>query len=575
MLIVFQVPLADLRAFRVDGARRSRPHWPTPDSGVEFVRYFGPVCKRGKGKGKPLAWADELFFVDAARALHLTPFTGQRKEWKCAFRRLLSDGGAVVRFEVGFHIPPAALPQGTPMLDTLATMLETPCTLRGERDPGKLLLIGKRLARLYARATAPRGTRLRGDEVIAGQPTVLVQFGEGEGGGMPKSLDFDSDHLAFMNSSHSGTTMNVWFTNEGFGDPRDTRTALLRLSAEHQCLKHVLRDIADGNVNLDEVTPRTDRLQQYLDSADRTLSKSTRFGVNQADLIRLAQTFETLCGGPELAMLRQQLAKIRPQIRTKIIQLADDANRQQPQVQRIGPDFQWRGDFEETEYQAFFTKPRPPLDVAWLTDVANRLCPAVCLIEIPKIGRRATGFLVAKDLVLTNWHVVEKFSGDDKNANLAGMQLSFTRSTKPERLFKLAVEPIASPLVAGSPMEQKDYALLRVGEDVAAALALTPFNCAANAQPVQGQGIHIIQHPGGGPLKISVDEDGVAGVYPTAGKVQYISNAQDGSSGSPCIDGDKHLVALHHAEVQKSFGSAREGVLMSAIYADISPFLHE
>jgi len=58
MLIVFQVPLADLRAFRVDGARRSRPHWPTPDSGVEFVRYFGPVCKRGKGKGKPLAWAE-------------------------------------------------------------------------------------------------------------------------------------------------------------------------------------------------------------------------------------------------------------------------------------------------------------------------------------------------------------------------------------------------------------------------------------------------------------------------------------------------------------------------------------
>src|ERR1035438_557177 len=88
---------------------------------------------------------------------------------------------------------PASLAAGVPMLNTLATMLETPCTLRGERDAGKLLLIGKRLARLYAWATAPKGTRLKSDEVIAGQPTMLVQFEDGEGAVMPRSLDFGSD----------------------------------------------------------------------------------------------------------------------------------------------------------------------------------------------------------------------------------------------------------------------------------------------------------------------------------------------------------------------------------------------
>jgi V8-like Glu-specific endopeptidase len=72
---------------------------------------------------------------------------------------------------------------------------------------------------------------------------------------------------------------------------------------------------------------------------------------------------------------------------------------------------------------------------------------------------------------------------------------------------------------------------------------------------------------------LSVDEDGVTGVYPDAGTVQYISKAQAGSSGSPCINGDKRLVAIHHAEVQKSFGSAREGVMLKAIYGEISPFL--
>ena len=575
MLIVFQIPVADLRAFRSQGSRRERPHFPTPDSGVEFVRFFGPVRERGTGKHKSLAWADEQFFVDASRALQLTPFQDQRRKWSCAFRRLLSDGGAVVRFEVGFHIPPVGSAAQTPILDTLATLLKTQCKLRGEEKAGDLVLIGKRLARLYARATAPKGTRLQGGEVAAGQPTVLVQFEDGENVGMPKSLDFDSLRLAFMKSAYGGVSMNLWFTNASFGDdPRNTRTALLRLSAEHQCLKYVLRDITDGNVKLDERSPRTESLQKYLANADRTLSKSTRFGVDQTDLIRLTQTYETLCGGAELAMLRDQLDQIRPQLRTRVLALADESNVRQPPALGIGPEFQWRGSFSETEYDAFFASGRPPMDVAWLADVTNRLCPAVCLIDLPKIGRKATGFLVAKDLILTNWHVAEEFPGDDRDANLAGMELRFTLSKDPQRVFKLATGGAGPALLKGSPAEALDYALLRVSEDVAAALGLTPFNCYPNLQPVTRQGIHIIQHPGGGPLKISVDEDGVTGVYPDAGKVQYISKAQNGSSGSPCINGDKQLIAIHHAERQSSFGSTREGVMLSKIYDEISQSLN-
>jgi len=571
MLIVFQVPLADLRAFRADGARRIRPHFPTPDSGVEFVRLFGPV--RQRQKRKPLPWDDEQFYVDASRALHLIPFTDERKRWSCAFRRLLSDGGAVVRLEVGIHIPPGSFPAGGRMLDTLATMLETPCILRGEKAAGKLVQISKKLARLYANATASRGTRVNGDEVVAGQPTVLVQFDEGEGAGMPKSLDFDRDHLAFLNSTHSGVTMNLWFTNAGFGDPRNTRIALLRLSAEHQCLKFVLRDITDGNVNLDEVSPRTERLQDYLSLTDRTLSKDTRFGVHQTDLIRLTQTFETLSGGSELVLLRQQLNKIRPQIRTKILQLVDAANSQQPPVQKMGPDFDYQGSFDEIEYQSFLNTPRPLLDLQWTADVVARLCPAVCLIEIPSIGRSATGFLVARDLILTNWHVVEEFPGDDKAANLANMRMTFTFSAQKDRSFRLALANPASPLVVGSPPAFKDFVLLRVSEDVAGTLNVVPFHCDASSLPVKHQAINIIQHPGGGPLKLSADVNGVSGVDKELGKVQYISITEPGSSGSPCIDSEKRLVAIHHAEVNGRVFSVREGILISSIYADMSPFL--
>jgi hypothetical protein len=475
----FRWPICGHFARRAHG--ESVRHWPTPDTGVEFVRFFGPVCERGRGKRKPLAWADEQFFVDASRALQLRPFKDKRGKWSCAFRRLFSDGGAVVRFEVGFHIPPAGKAAQTPILDTLATLLKTQCKLRGEEKEGDLVLIGKRLARLYARATAPKGTRLQGGEVAVGQPTVLVQFEDGEGVAMPRSLDFNSLRLAFMKSAYGGITMNLWFTNASVGDdPRNTRTVLLRLSAEHQCLKYVLRDITDGNVKLDERGPRTESLQRYLANADRTLSKSTRFGVDQTDLIRLTQTYETLCGGAELSMLRDQLTQIRPQLRTRVLALVDASNVQQPPALRIGPEFQWRGGFSETEYDTFFASGRPPIDVAWLTDVTNRLCPAVCLIDLPKIGRKATGYLVAKDLILTNWHVVEEFPGDDRDANLAGMELYFTRSTDPQRMFKLTTGGPGPALVKGSPKEELDYVLLRVSGEVAAALSITPFDCYAN-----------------------------------------------------------------------------------------------
>ena len=76
--------------------------------------------------------------------------------------------------------------------------------------------------------------------------------------------------------------------------------------------------------------------------------------MDQTDLIRLTQTYETLYGGAELAMLRDQLTQIRPQLRTRVLALVDESNLQQPPTLRIGPEFQWRGSFSETEYDAFF-----------------------------------------------------------------------------------------------------------------------------------------------------------------------------------------------------------------------------
>jgi len=377
-----------------------------------------------------------------------------------------------------------------------------------------------------------------------------------------------------MHTDHSGVSLNLWLTDESFGEPRATRTALLRLSAEHQCLKYVLRDIADGAVDLSVSSPKAQALQRYLSGASRTLSKESRFGVDQTDLIRLTQTYSTLCGGPELILLQQQLAQIRPQVRNSVLEVVNAGNAQIPSGNVTGPPFTWRGNFAEIEYQAFFQKGRPPISAAWISDVTSLLCPAVCLIKIPTINRTATGFLIGKDLVLTNYHVVDFTPEDNMSSNLSDMELYFTRSSLPTRAFKLvsAVNG-TTPLIAQSTRTNLDYVLLRISEQVSQVLSIQPFTCDGVARPVRRQSINILQHPNGEPLQISLEENGVSDVYPDAGTVQYISITNEGSSGSPCIDGDKHLVAIHHAARETPFGSIREGVLMSAIFPEIAVFL--
>ena len=175
--------------------------------------------------------------------------------------------------------------------------------------------------------------------------------------------------------------------------------------------------------------------------------------------------------------------------------------------------------------------------------------------------------------MLTNHHVVAFTPQDDISANLSGMELYFTRSNSPARGFKL-LPPSGgiTPIVAYSVMTEKDFVLLRLSEAVSEVLSISPFPCSATARPVRSQSINILQHPNGEPLQISIDENGVSNVYPDAGTVQYISITQDGSSGSPCIDGDRRLVAIHHAMKGTPFGSIREGILMSAIYPEIAAF---
>jgi endonuclease G len=74
-------------------------------------------------------------------------------------------------------------------------------------------------------------------------------------------------------------------------------------------------------------------------------------------------------------------------------------------------------------------------------------------------------------------------------------------------------------------------------------------------------------------MEVTPNDNGITGIYQSEGLIQYVTRTQGGSSGSPCFNEDWKVVALHHAERAKSFGTIREGILFSAIYDRIKEYL--
>jgi V8-like Glu-specific endopeptidase len=56
-----------------------------------------------------------------------------------------------------------------------------------------------------------------------------------------------------------------------------------------------------------------------------------------------------------------------------------------------------------------------------------------------------------------------------------------------------------------------------------------------------------MQHPDGGYLKLAIDSEAIIGQNTNGTRVQYRTNTEKGSSGSPCFNSNWELVALHHS----------------------------
>jgi hypothetical protein len=175
-----------------------------------------------------------------------------------------------------------------------------------------------------------------------------------------------------------------------------------------------------------------------------------------------------------------------------------------------------------------------------------------------------TGFLVGSDLVLTNYHVVDRYI--DKGQPSAGLGCRFDYAVETSGTNTGTVRPVAegahwiidSAKHSAADLDDKgglpdsgelDYALIRLresaGEDIENGQRRGWIEVSMLPAPLEERDIcFIVQHPKGEPVKVATGA--VASVNANATRVRYDANTERGSSGSPCLDVRLDLVALHH-----------------------------
>lgn len=234
------------------------------------------------------------------------------------------------------------------------------------------------------------------------------------------------------------------------------------------------------------------------------------------------------------------------------------------------------------ELERMIKPENPLLDVnVWREDL-GKLEAQVCRIEYgTERGRRVvgTGFLFGgPSVVMTNYHVMEPLikarlnqkmaDGDTAKPEKVLCRFDYKRTKQGTELnpgvtYGLATDWFIDasesfPLDQEAPADRLDYALVRlassagndtVGDKGSLAgekrgfipLPRTPF------VPAPESGLCILQHPSGGPLKLSIDDDGVMTANPGETRLRYMNNTETGSSGSPCFTFKWELAALHHS----------------------------
>ena len=209
----------------------------------------------------------------------------------------------------------------------------------------------------------------------------------------------------------------------------------------------------------------------------------------------------------------------------------------------ITKDVDWKRPLDSAQLEKITGKQSTLMPIAFL-ELGLQRAKAIARMNLGARGS-GTGFLIGDDLLLTNHHVLE----DEAQARAAKAQFNYQQTASglaatydeyeldpdsPDGLFKTSadddwtvvkVKP-KQGIVPGS-----KWSALKVEEQ----------------DPQIDDFTIIIQHPSGGPKQIALYHNVIVYIDPDKRVVQYLTDTEPGSSGSPVFDTNWNVIALHHS----------------------------
>lgn len=180
------------------------------------------------------------------------------------------------------------------------------------------------------------------------------------------------------------------------------------------------------------------------------------------------------------------------------------------------------------------------MQIAWLGR-ALELSRSVARIITP--DGLGTGFMISHNMLMTNNHVIK----DENMAKKSWAQFNYEESWGGKKLP--TSEYKITSLVKTSP--ELDYTIVTVDGNPGKEWGFVSLE--NNSRTYPNDYVTIIQHPKGGRKQICLTDNKVSAVFKDTKndvqfhKVQYTTDTEPGSSGSPVFNQDWKLVAIHHA----------------------------
>ncbi|WP_316846519.1 trypsin-like peptidase domain-containing protein [Pedobacter psychrodurus] len=247
----------------------------------------------------------------------------------------------------------------------------------------------------------------------------------------------------------------------------------------------------------------------------------------------------------------------------------------------------------------------PLLDPATFLNGLTQAKKCVCRIEVPEADGKisyGTGFLISKDVVMTNFHVLEGIINNqaliEKTVCRFDYEYLANGSLNKGIEVGLADNPILhtskyssldenppADINANWPQDQLDYAIVRLKN----AVGLEPFGLNseksfADDQNIRGwikevnpdkaaleKGKHmiILQHPKSQPLKIAIGMSKIMSRDANYRRIRYNINTEPGSSGSAGFDENFKWISLHNLGDPEWVPSYNQGITAISIINDL------